>query len=228
MLVRDEGDHQQIAVIEDGILVEHYVSEQSDASVVGNVYLGRVQNVLPGMEAAFVDIGVGRNGVLYAGEVNWDVSGLVDGEPRRIEQALEKGDTVLVQATKDPIGQKGARLTSQVTLAGRFMVLVPSSGITGISKKIPDRERNRLKNIIRGFITSDYGFIVRTAATGVNEEDLIQDIKRLVTKWEDIQKKCDKFKAPALLYGEADMAKKEIRENFNEDFNELIVSGAES
>ncbi|MDR1447745.1 MAG: Rne/Rng family ribonuclease [Candidatus Ancillula sp.] len=223
MVVRDIEGHQQVAILEDGILVEHYVSEQSEASLVGNVYLGQVQNVLPGMEAAFVDIGAGRNGVLYAGEVNWDESGLVNGEPRRIEQALSKGDTVLVQVTKDPVGQKGARLTSQVTFAGRFLVLVPSSGITGISKKVPDRERTRLKSIIKEFVGKDFGIIIRTAATGVDEKEIVQDITTLLKKWEEIEKKASKSKAPAKLYTETNMVKRLIREVFDSSFNELVV-----
>lgn len=226
MIVRDLSGHQQVAILEDGILVEHYVSEQSEASLVGNVYLGQVQNVLPGMEAAFVDIGASRNGVLYAGEVNWDESGLVNGEPRRIEQALQKGDTVLVQVTKDPVGQKGARLTSQVTLAGRFLVLVPSSGITGISKKIPDRERTRLKSIVKEFVTKDYGIIIRTATTGVDKKEIVHDIITLLKKWEEIENKASKSKAPAKLHTETSMVKRLIREVFDSSFNELVVDSS--
>ncbi|MDR2083071.1 MAG: Rne/Rng family ribonuclease [Candidatus Ancillula trichonymphae] len=226
MIVRDLSGHQQVAILEDGILVEHYVSEQSEASLVGNVYLGQVQNVLPGIEAAFVDIGAGRNGVLYAGEVNWDESGLVNGEPRRIEQALQKGDTVLVQVTKDPVGQKGARLTSQVTLAGRFLVLVPSSGITGISKKIPDRERTRLKSVVKEFVTKDYGIIIRTAATGVDEKEIVHDITTLLKKWEEIENKASKSKAPAKLHTETSMVKRLIREVFDSSFDELVVDSS--
>jgi ribonuclease E len=227
MVMRENNGSEQIAILEDGILVEHYVSEQAESSIVGNVYLGKVQNVLPGMEAAFVDIGVGRNGVLYAGEVNWDVSGLVDGEPKRIEHALKKNDIVMVQVTKDPVNLKGARLTSQVTFAGRYLVLVPSEVITGISKKLPDRERTRLKAIISDYITNDVGIIVRTAAQGVKEEDIIADIKRLKAKWEGIEKKAKNSKAPALLYEESDMAKQVIREQFSDEFSEIIVAGNE-
>jgi ribonuclease E len=227
MIVRDIDGSQQISILEDDILVEHYVSEQSDASVVGNVYLGRVQNVLPGMEAAFLDIGVGRNGVLYAGEVNWDGSGLVDGDPKRIEQVLKKGDTVMVQVTKDPIGQKGARLTSQVTLPGRFLVLVPSGGVSGISKRISDKERARLKRIVSENSDQDMGMIIRTAASGVSEEELVKDIENLKSKWKAIEAASEKSKAPAELYGESNMARRVIRENFNESFAEMIISGDE-
>jgi ribonuclease E len=227
MVIRDKNGEQQISILEDGILVEHYVSQQENASVVGNIYLGKVQNVLPGMEAAFVDIGVGRNGVLYAGEVNWDESGLAEGEPKRIEQALNKGDVVLVQATKDPIGNKGARLTSQVTLAGRYLVLIPSSGITGISKKIPDRERKRIRDIVNANQIKDCGIIIRTAAQGVSEEDLIADIKRLEALWEKIDKKAKAEKAPVLLHAEPKMYKKVLREVFTNEFAEIVISGKE-
>src|SRR5690606_37985219 len=148
MIVRERDGRTQIAVLEDGVLVEHYVARETHTSMVGNVYLGRVQNVLPSMEAAFVDLGKGRNAVLYAGEVNWDAAGM-EGQPRRIEQALSPGDTVLVQVTKDPVGHKGARLTSQITLAGRFLVLVPSGAMTGISRKLPENERARLKKLLK-------------------------------------------------------------------------------
>ena len=147
MAVRQRGDLAQVALLEDGILVEHFVSRAGSASLIGNVYLGKVQNVLPSMEAAFVDIGRGRNAVLYAGEVNWDAAGLV-GKARRIEAALSSGDTVLVQVSKDPVGHKGARLTTQISLPGRFLVYVPGGGATGISRKLPDTERKRLKSIL--------------------------------------------------------------------------------
>ena len=188
MAVRQTGDRTQIAVLEDGVLVEHYVTRASATSYVGNVYLGRVQNVLPVMEAAFVDIGKGRNGVLYAGEVNWDAAGL-EGKSRTIEHALKSGDTVLVQVTKDPIGHKGARLTSQVSLPGRFLVYVPGGGMTGISRKLPDTERHRLKAILKKIVPEDAGVIVRTAAEGASEEDLTRDVERLQAQWETIQDK---------------------------------------
>ena len=177
MVVRENDGRTQIGVLEDGVLVEHYVSTASSSGLVGNVYLGKVQNVLPSMEAAFVDVGKGRNAVLYAGEVNWDAAGL-DGQPRRIELALKSGDPVLVQVTKDPIGHKGARLTSQVSLAGRYLVLVPGGSMTGISRKLPDTERSRLKAILRKVVPEGAGVIVRTAAEGASEEELSRDVAR--------------------------------------------------
>lgn len=224
MIVRERAGRTQIAVLEDGVLVEHYVSQQSQASMAGNVYLGRVQNVLPSMEAAFIDVGKGRNAVLYAGEVNWDAHGL-DGQPRRIEQALKSGDSVLVQVTKDPIGQKGARLTSQVTLAGRYLVYVPGGGMTGISRKLPDNERARLKKILREIVPEPAGVIVRTAAEGASEDELRADIARLQEQWTAIEKKAKGASAPALLQGEPDLAIRVVRDIFNDDFTSLTVSG---
>jgi ribonuclease E len=227
MVVRERDGRTQIAVLEDGILVEHYVSNQAQVSMVGNVYLGRVQNVLPSMEAAFVDVGKGRNAVLYAGEVNWDAAGL-EGQPRRIEQALKSGDSVLVQVTKDPIGHKGARLTSQVTLAGRYLVLVPGGGMTGISHKLPDPERNRLKKVLRSIVPDSAGVIVRTAAEGASEAELAADIQRLQTQWDAIQKKSRSASAPSLLQGEPDLAIRVVRDIFNDDFSALVVSGEQA
>ena len=224
MVVRQSADRVQIAVLEDGVLVEHYVNRSSGSSMIGNVYLGRVQNVLPGMEAAFIDIGRGRNAVLYAGEVNWDAAGL-DGQPKRIEFALKTGDPVLVQVTKDPIGHKGARLTSQVSLPGRFLVYVPDGSMTGISRKLPDTERTRLKRILRSVLPEEAGVIVRTAAEGASEEELSKDVARLSAQWEDIAAKSKTVDAPALLYAEPDLAIKVVRDIFNEDFKQLIVSG---
>ncbi|KQR16615.1 ribonuclease E/G [Cellulomonas sp. Leaf334] len=228
MIVREKNARTQIAVLEDGVLVEHYVSNQAQSSMVGNVYLGRVQNVLPSMEAAFVDVGKGRNAVLYAGEVNWDAAGLEGGSARRIEQALKSGDPVLVQVTKDPIGHKGARLTSQVTLAGRYLVYVPGGGMTGISRKLPDTERNRLKKILREIVPDTAGVIVRTAAEGASEDELRADIARLQGQWEAIEKKSKTASAPALLQGEPDMAIRVVRDIFNDDFSSLVVEGADA
>ncbi|MDX5318028.1 MAG: Rne/Rng family ribonuclease [Actinomycetes bacterium] len=228
MLVREKDGLNQIAVLEDGILVEHYVARRTQTSMVGNVYLGRVQNVLPSMEAAFIDLGKGRNAVLYAGEVNWDAAGM-EGQPRRIEQALHSGDTVLVQVTKDPIGHKGARLTSQVTLAGRHLVLVPSGAMTGISRKLPESERARLKRLLKEIVPDSAGVIVRTAAEGATEEQLRDDVARLLRTWEDIQSKATSAKsAPLLLKGEPELAVRVVRDVFNEDFTELVVSGDEA
>ncbi|MDA2996414.1 MAG: Rne/Rng family ribonuclease [Actinomycetota bacterium] len=227
MLVRQAGDRTQIAVLEDKIMVEHYVNQNSNISYVGNVYLGKVQNVLPSMEAAFVDIGKGRNAVLYAGEVNWDTAGLADGAPRKIEHVLKTGQSVLVQVTKDPIGQKGARLTSQISLPGRYLVYVPSGEMSGISRRLPDQERSRLKTILKNLIPDDAGVIVRTASEGASEEELERDVIRLKAQWEDIDKKSKESgtNAPALLYSEPDLTVRVIRDIFNEDFDRLIVQG---
>ncbi len=225
MVVRQSEGRTQIAVLEDGVLVEHYVDRGTSNSMVGNVYLGRVQNVLPSMEAAFVDIGRGRNAVLYAGEVNWDAAGL-EGQPRRIEMALKSGDPVLVQVTKDPIGQKGARLTSQVSLPGRYLVYVPDGSMTGISRKLPDTERTRLKSILKKVMPEGAGVIVRTAAEGASEEELTRDVQRLQAQWEEIEQAAAKAQPPAQLSAEPDLAVKVIRDVFNEDFAKLVVSGS--
>ena len=227
MVVRQRDRHTQISVLEDNVLVEHYVSDIQEVATVGNIYLGRVQNVLPSMEAAFVDIGQARNGVLYAGEVNWDSTRL-DGQPRRIELAFRSGDPVLVQVTKDPIGHKGARLTSQVTLAGRFLVLVPSGGMTGVSRKLSSRERSRLKLIVSKIAPKDMGVIIRTAAEGASEEAITKDLEMLLHQWEQIQAKREEFKhgkRPKLLQGEPDMAIRVVRDIFNDDFRKMIVEG---
>ncbi|WP_433506830.1 translation initiation factor IF-2 N-terminal domain-containing protein [Pseudonocardia halophobica] len=237
MVVRQSGPRTEIGVLEDGVLVEHFVADggngssdrSAPASMVGNIYLGRVQNVLPSMEAAFVDIGRGRNAVLYAGEVDWDAAGL-NGKARRIEQALSSGDSVLVQVTKDPVGHKGARLTTQISLAGRFLVYVPSGGAAGISRKLPDIERKRLKDMLKEIVPADAGVIIRTASEGVSHEALERDVRRLQAQWEVVKEKSEKTgpkapKAPALLYEEPDLLVKVVRDQFNEDFSSLTVSG---
>jgi len=221
--------YTQIAVLEDGIVVEHFVTSAASASLVGNIYLGIVQNVLPSMEAAFVDIGRGRNGVLYAGEVNWEAAGL-GGSDRKIEQALKPGDYVVVQVSKDPVGHKGARLTTQVSLAGRYLVYVPGASSTGISRKLPDTERQRLKEILREVVPSDAGVIIRTASEGVKEDDIRNDVTRLQERWKQIEVKANETKekaggAAVALYEEPDVLVKVIRDLFNEDFAGLIVSG---
>jgi ribonuclease E len=223
MVVRQHADRTQIAVLEDGVLVEHYVDKASHQSYVGNVYLGKVQNVLPSMEAAFVDIGKGRNAVLYAGEVNFDASGL-EGESKRIESALKSGQSILVQVTKDPIGHKGARLTSQVSLPGRYLVYVPGASMTGISRKLPDTERSRLKQILKQVMPEHAGVIVRTAAEGASEEELARDVARLAAQWEAIEKKAKTASAPDLLYSEPDLTLRVVRDIFNEDFSSLIIA----
>ena len=224
MVVRQRGDRTQIAVLEDGILVEHYVTRASAGTMAGNVYLGKVQNVLPSMEAAFVDVGRGRNAVLYAGEVNWDSSGL-EGRARSIEQALRSGDSVLVQVTKDPIGHKGARLTSHIALSGRHLVYVPHGNASGISRKLSDTERKRLRDVLKKLVPDGAGVIVRTAAEGASEDELARDVKRLQAQWEEIQSRAAAGGAPVLLYGEPDLVIRVVRDLFNEDFRELVVEG---
>ena len=224
MVVRSKDGKIQIGVLEDNILVEHYVAKSSEASLIGNVYLGKVQNVLPSMEAAFVDIGRGRNAVLYSGEVDWELAE-TGNQPRRIELALKSGDTVLVQVTKDPVGQKGARLTSAVSLPGRYLVYVPNGSMNGISRKLTETERTRLKRILKEVLPEDAGVIVRTAAEGATEEQLTLDVQRLQKQWEDIQKKVAKSQAPLLLHSEPDLLIKIIRDVFNEDFQKLVISG---
>jgi len=227
MLVRQIGDRTQICVIEDKVMVEHYVNRHSNISYVGNVYLGRVQNVLPSMEAAFVDIGKGRNAVLYAAEVNWDAAGISDSQPRKIEMVLKTGQPVLVQVTKDPIGQKGARLTSQISLPGRYLVYVPGGGMSGISRRLPEPERARLKMILKALVPDEAGVIVRTAAEGASDAEIEADVARLKAQWEDIVEKSQNsnFHAPALLYSEPDLAVRVIRDIFNEDFRKLTIQG---
>lgn len=227
MIVRTTADRVQIGVLEDKVLVEHYVARSSENSLIGNVYLGRVQNVLPSMEAAFVDIGRGRNAVLYSGEVDW--SEFEGGNTaRRIENALKPGDHVLVQVTKDPVGHKGARLTSQISLPGRFLVYVPGGAMNGISRKLPDTERARLKKILKEVLPTGAGVIVRTAAEGASEDQLTHDVQRLTRQWESIQKRVEKGGGPVLLHSEPDMLIKIVRDVFNEDFHRLTISGADT
>ena len=226
MVIRQRQDLTQIGVLEDKVLVEHYVARESQTSLIGNVYLGRVQNVLPSMEAAFIDIGKGRNAVLYAGEVNWSSLGHKEGQPRKIESVLTSGQMILVQVTKDPIGHKGARLTSQISLAGRFLVYVPDGTTSGISRKLPDTERNRLKTLLKEIVPDTAGVIVRTAAEGASEEELTHDVERLKSRWEDIEKKsANKGSGPQLLYGEPDLTLKVVRDLFTEDFSKLVIEG---
>jgi ribonuclease E len=228
MVVRSKFGRIQIAVLEDGVLVEHYVAKAQDASLIGNVYLGRVQNVLPSMEAAFVDIGRGRNAVLYSGEVDWDAAaaeGEGKNQARRIELALKPGDRVLVQVTKDPVGHKGARLTSQVSLPGRYLVYVPNGSMSGISRKLPDTERARLKKILKEVLPENVGVIVRTAAEGATEEQLTLDVNRLTNQWAEISRLVETQNAPALLHSEPDLLIKIIRDVFNEDFQKLVIEG---
>ncbi|MET0843618.1 MAG: Rne/Rng family ribonuclease, partial [Mycetocola sp.] len=227
MVVRSKNGRIQIGVLEDGVLVEHYVARNQEASLIGNVYLGRVQNVLPSMEAAFVDIGRGRNAVLYSGEVDWDAAE-TGNQPRRIELALKPGDRVLVQVTKDPIGHKGARLTSQVSLPGRYLVYVPNGSMNGISRKLPDTERARLKKILKEVLPDNVGVIVRTAAEGATEEQLTLDVNRLISQWAEISKQMESVQAPALLHSEPDLLIKIVRDVFNEDFQKMLIAGDEA
>ncbi|WP_181773262.1 translation initiation factor IF-2 N-terminal domain-containing protein [Amycolatopsis pittospori] len=230
MVVAEKGDSTQIGVLEDGVLCEHFVTSSGTGSIVGNVYLGRVQNVLPSMEAAFIDIGRGRNAVLYAGEVDWDAAGL-EGKARKIEQALSTGDSVLVQVTKDPVGHKGARLTTQISLPGRFLVYVPAGGATGISRKLPENERRRLKDILKRIVPEDAGVIIRTASEGISEEELDRDVRRLKAQWDVIKEKAEaggtgkKSSAPVMLYEEPDLLVKVVRDLFTEDFAKLEIQG---
>ncbi|MGO4300022.1 Rne/Rng family ribonuclease [Leifsonia sp. RAF41] len=224
MIVRSKSGRIQIGVLEDKVLVEHYVTRSQEASLIGNVYLGRVQNVLPSMEAAFVDIGRGRNAVLYSGEVDWDAVE-TGNQPRRIELALKAGDRVLVQVTKDPVGHKGARLTSQISLPGRYLVYVPNGSMNGISRKLPDTERSRLKKILKEVLPESAGVIVRTAAEGATEEQLTLDVNRLTAQWADISSRVESQQAPALLHSEPDLLIKIIRDVFNEDFQKLVIAG---
>ncbi len=230
MVVAEKGESTQIGVLEDGVLCEHFVTSSGTGSIVGNVYLGRVQNVLPSMEAAFIDIGRGRNAVLYAGEVDWDAAGL-EGKARKIEQALSTGDSVLVQVTKDPVGHKGARLTTQISLPGRFLVYVPAGGATGISRKLPENERRRLKDILKRIVPEDAGVIIRTASEGIVEEELDRDVRRLKAQWDVIKEKAEagnggkKNSAPVMLYEEPDLLVKVVRDLFTEDFAKLEIQG---
>ena len=223
MIIRQRDDLAQIAVLEDDILVEHYVDRDSATSLIGNVYLGRVQNVLPSMEAAFIDIGRGRNAVLYAGEVDWDALG-AEGQGRKVEKVLKSGQTVLVQVSKDPVGTKGARLTNHVSIPGRYLVYAPSGHLSGISRKLPDNERKRLRDILSELV-GEASVIVRTAAEGASEEELVRDVNRLQAQWQDIEKKVAAGNAPQLLYGEPDLTVRIVRDLFTEDFSELIIQG---
>ncbi|GAB3130541.1 Rne/Rng family ribonuclease [Glaciibacter psychrotolerans] len=231
MVVRAKHNKIQIGVLEDGVLVEHYVAKNQDASLIGNVYLGKVQNVLPSMEAAFVDIGRGRNAVLYSGEVDWEAA--AENSPggsqaRRIELALKPGDKVLVQVTKDPVGHKGARLTSQISLPGRYLVYVPNGSMNGISRKLPDTERARLKKILKEVLPENVGVIVRTAAEGATDEQLALDVNRLTSQWAIISSMVENVQAPALLHSEPDLLIKIVRDVFNEDFHKMVISGEDS
>ena len=226
------GRITQVAVLEDGLLAEHFVSTDDNASIIGNIYMGRVQNVLPGMEAAFIDIGTGRNAVLYASEVDWKAAKL-GGKKRRIEHALKSGDQVMVQVSKDINGHKGARLTTHISLAGRFLVYVPGGRNAGISRKLPVTERKRLKGILNEVVPGKGGAIIRTAAEGMSKEAIAEDVQRLHKQWEMVQEKAEAAKngkgsRPVLLYEEPRLIVRVVRDVFNEDFSELIIDGKKS
>jgi len=224
MVIRQNHEFTQLAVLEDNILVEHYVDRASATSLIGNVYLGRIQNVLPSMEAAFIDIGRGRNAVLYAGEVDWDSFG-VTGDRRKVEQVFRSGQTVLVQVTKDPVGAKGARLTNHISLPGRYVVYSPGGHLSGISRKLAENERQRLKDILAELIADEASVIVRTAAEGASEAELVRDVNRLKAQWEAIEKKVKQGSAPQQLYAEPDPTVRIVRDLFTEDFSELVIAG---
>ena len=224
LVIRQSEDYTQLAVIEDNILVEHYVDKASATSLIGNIYVGKVQNVLPSMEAAFIDIGRGRNAVLYAGEVDWSTFG-VTGEDRKVENVLKSGQSVLVQVTKDPVGAKGARLTAHISLPGRYVVYSPGGHLSGISRKLPDTERQRLRTVLGTLISDDESVIVRTAAEGASEDELIRDVNRLKAQWEVIEKKSKQGGAPQALYAEPDLTLRIVRDLFTEDFGHLVVQG---
>jgi ribonuclease E len=226
MLITEHDERVRIAVLEGQELMEHYVTRVGARSMVGNVYLGRVQNVLPGMEAAFVDIGRGRNAVLYAGEVAYDEE--VEESERRIEHALKPGQSILVQVTKDPLGGKGARLTAQTSLPGRFLVYVPEGGVYGISRRLPDAERRRMRDVLKKIRPSEVGVIVRTAAEGATEEDLAADLDRLKKTWDSIKRKSRRAKAPVAIYEEPELTIRVIRDVFSPaEFQEIVTDSPE-
>ena len=226
MLVRKSPHQTQIVVLEGPVLVEHYVARSDRKSIVGNVYLGRVRNVLPGMEAAFIDFGEGKNGVLYAGDVNYSEFDL-QGKPKRIENALKAGDSVLVQVVKDAMGHKGARLTNQISLAGRYLVLAPDESVRGISRRLPDEERRRLRETVAELKPAGTGIIVRTAAEGATADDIKGDIERLKATWDSIDAERETAKAPHLIYQEPPLVIRVIREHFTKDFRRLLIDDKE-
>ena len=214
-----------IAVLEGRSLTEHYVSspEAANVSIDGNIYLGRVQNVLPGMEAAFIDFGTPKNGVLYRGDVLFDKADVEESHPR-IERLLKNGQTITVQVTKNPIGAKGARLTQEVSLAGRFVVMVPGQPDTyGISKRLPDDERKRLRRVLDAARPEEAGLIVRTAAEGATADELTRDLERLRDQWQQISALAKRSKAPKLLYQEPNMVVRIIREEFTKEYRAVVI-----
>ena len=227
MLVRVLPHQTQVVVLEGPVLVEHYVARSDKESLVGNVYLGRVKNVLPGMEAAFVDFGSHKNGVLYSGDIAYDRSKHGRKRPR-IEEVLKEGDEVLVQVVKDAMGAKGARLSNEVSLPGRHLVLVPDSDVQGISRRLPDDERNRLRDIIKEVKPEGYGVIVRTAASSASQDDIKADIDRLVEDWKKIQSEIGGGGAPRVIYEEPPLLLRVIREHFTPDFRRLLIDDVDA
>jgi ribonuclease E len=228
MVVSRREQATQMAVLEGRNLIEHYVSRPADdvTQIHGNIYLGRVQNVLPGMEAAFVDIGTPKNAVLYRGDVQYDAEDIEEKDPR-IEHILKAKQSIVCQVTKNPIAHKGARLTQEVSLPGRFVVLIPNSKTYGISKRLPDDERRRLRQILDRVKPAEHGIIVRTAAEGVTAEEIEADVRRLLDQWAQIDALATSVQAPALLYREPDMAVRVIREEFNEDYRGIVIDDRE-
>ena len=230
MVVQARKEFTQVAMLEGRSLIEHYVSRPADDSeqIHGNIYLGRVQNVLPGMEAAFVDIGTPKNAVLYRGDVQFDKEDVVEQGPEpRIEHVLQARQLILCQVTKNPIGSKGGRLTQEVSLPGRFVVLIPDSRTYGISKRLPDDERRRLRSILDRVKPDEHGIIVRTAAENATEHELRTDMTRLLALWEEIKEKSKKASSPTLLYREPPLAVRVIREEFSSDYRGIIIDERE-
>lgn len=226
MLVTTGDTRSQIAVLEGRELIEHYVAKHADESIVGNMYIGRVENVLPGMEAAFLDIGEARNAVLYVGEVSYEED--LEGPAPRIETLLKSGQAVVAQVTKDPMGSKGARLTTEISLAGRYLVLVPNSDSLGISRRLADAERRRLRDIASRIRPEGHGMIVRTAAVGASEEDLERDVTRLTRIWSEVSERIEGAKPPKLIYSEPPLAIRVVRDLFTADVEEVVVDSEES
>jgi ribonuclease E len=230
MCVHVRNDLTQVALLEGRSLTEHYVSRPADdaTQIHGNIYLGKVQNVLPGMEAAFVDIATPKNAVLYRGDVQFDKEDVVEQGPEpRIEQVLKRGQLILCQVTKNPIGEKGARLTQEVSLPGRFVVLIPDSKTYGISKRLPESERRRLRNVLDRIKPEEHGLIVRTAAENATEHELATDMKQLVERWDRIKQQATKANSPTLLYREPSLAVRVIREEFSSDYRGIIIDDRE-
>ena len=226
MCVQVRPGMAQVAVLEGRNLIEHYVSRPADdvAQIHGNIYMGKVQNVLPGMEAAFVDIATPKNAVLYRSDVQYDPADIeVKGKNPRIEDILKNRQMILCQVTKNPIAHKGARLTQEVSLPGRFVVLIPNSKTYGISKRLPDDVRKRLRNILDRVKPDEHGLIVRTAAEHATEAELVGDMTVLLKQWDEIERKAAKAQRPTLLSREPELAVRVIREEFSADYRGVMI-----